>query len=87
LTPLHQAKRQRELEREKKKKEAQEVRRLEVRCNLHPSRENPALTLSKEEKRLKELEREEREARELWERLEARCVPPLFGQEFILATS
>jgi len=85
LTRSQQAKRQRELEREKEK-EAKEARKLEVRCNLRSFPENAALTLSKEKKRLKELEREQREAREL-KRLEACCVPRLFGQDFILATS
>ena len=41
-----QVERQKELEREKKRKEALELRKLEVRCNLLPFRENPALTLS-----------------------------------------
>jgi len=46
LTPSQQAKRQKELEREKKNKEVQELRRLGVCFDLHPFRENAALTLS-----------------------------------------
>lgn len=84
---MQQAKRQRELEHERKKKEAQELRKLEVRCNLHLPRENAALTSLKEEKRLKQLEREAREARELKERLEVCRVPHLVEQYFIPGTS
>lgn len=86
-TTPQQAKRQRDLERDKKKKEVEELRKLEVCYNLHPFRENPTLTLSKEEKRLQELEREEREAKESKERLEVRWVPHLIGQDFIPPTS
>ena len=93
MTPSQQAKRQKELEREKKK-EAQELRKLEVCFNLYPFHENATLILPQEENRRKELEREEREAekrrealehekkereaRELEENFKARCDPHLF---------
>ena len=48
FTQSQQAKRQRELEREKKK-EAKEIRKLEVCFNLRPFRENAALTLEEGE--------------------------------------
>ena len=85
-TPPQQVKTQQELEREKERKEALELRKLEVRCNLRPFCGNPALTLSQEEKRRKELDHEEREARELREKLKARCIPHIFRQNLTVAT-